>query len=134
MFLTIQFIPFDFIILSDLNSNPNNLCEILFFRVFLVNCFTCLNISLIALEISKSPSLGSITKNLNQVLVLLLFVFSFCSQYFCLCFNFHQVLLRVYSHENISKPYNLKHYIVFACFLLQINSLFLSVLIVLLLE
>ena len=42
--LTINFIAFDFIILSDLNSNPNNLDEILLIRVLLVDCLMCLNI------------------------------------------------------------------------------------------
>ena len=36
---------FDFIILSDLNSNPINLVEIFFIRVFLVDCLMCLDIS-----------------------------------------------------------------------------------------
>ena len=34
MFLTIYFIAFNFIVLSDLGSNPNNLVEILFIQVF----------------------------------------------------------------------------------------------------
>ena len=58
------FIAFDFIILSDLNSNPNNLVEMLFIRVFLVDCLMCLN-SLIALKISKSSLPGSIVINLQ---------------------------------------------------------------------
>ena len=40
--------------LSDLNSNPNNLVEILLITVFLVDCLMCLNISLIVLKIPKS--------------------------------------------------------------------------------
>ena len=56
MFLTINSMAFDFIILSDLNSNPNNLIEILLISVFLVDCSVRLNISLTVLKISK-PSL-----------------------------------------------------------------------------
>ena len=37
-----------FIILSDLNSNLNDLIEILFIRVFLADFMMCLNISLIS--------------------------------------------------------------------------------------
>ena len=33
--LTIRFIAFDLILLSDLNSNPNNLDKILFIKVFI---------------------------------------------------------------------------------------------------
>ena len=36
---------------SDLNSNPNNLAEILLSSVFLVDCLMCLNISLTVLKI-----------------------------------------------------------------------------------
>ena len=54
IFLTIYFIAFDFILLSDVNSNPNNLIEILFIRVFLADCYMCPNISLIVLKISKA--------------------------------------------------------------------------------
>ena len=50
-FLAITFIAFDFVILSDLNCNRNNLVEVLFIKVFLVVCLICLNISLIALKI-----------------------------------------------------------------------------------
>ena len=53
-FLTI----FDFIILSDSNSNFNNFIEILSMKFFsmirLDDCLMCLNISLIALKTSKS--------------------------------------------------------------------------------
>ena len=55
-FLTINFIAFDLIILFDLNSNPNNLVEILFTRALLVDCLMCLNILLMVLKISKSLS------------------------------------------------------------------------------
>ena len=63
-----------------------------------------------------------------------LFVFLFCSQYFCRCILFHQFLLRAFSHKNVSQSYKLKHYIALAYFLLQINSLFLLALTVLLLK
>ena len=65
IFLTINFIAFDFTFLSDLNSNPNNLVEILIIRVFLVDCSICLNISLIALKISNSSLSGSFLINLQ---------------------------------------------------------------------
>ena len=74
-FLTKNFIAFDFIIISDLNSNPNNLVEILFIRVFLVDCFICLNISLIALKMSKSSFSVSLLINLKP---------NYCSIGFCL--------------------------------------------------
>ena len=61
--MTINFITFDLIILSGLNSNPNNLLEILFIRVFVVNCLMCLNISFIALKLSKSSLSRSIQIN-----------------------------------------------------------------------
>ena len=51
IFITINFIIFDFLILSDLNSNPNNLVKILLIRVFLVDSLMYLNISLIAPKI-----------------------------------------------------------------------------------
>ena len=57
-FLTINFIAFYFIILSDLNAKPNNLVEILFIRVFLVDCLMCLNISLIVPKILRSSFSG----------------------------------------------------------------------------
>ena len=115
--------------LYDLNSNLNNIVKISFIRILLVDCLMCLNISLIALKILKSSLSGSIYK---QVLVLMLFVFSFRRQYFCHCVHFPQFLLRAYNHVNISQFYNLKHYILFAYFLIQMNSLFLLGLIVLL--
>ena len=117
-------------ILFDLNSNPNNLVEILFIRVFLVDCFirvflvdclTCLNISLIALKISKSSLSGLILINLQPSSCSIAFFILFCSQYFCRCGHFHQFLLRAYSHKNVSQSYNLKHYIMFAFFFLEIN-------------
>ena len=61
--------------LSDVNYNPNNLVEVLFIRVFLVDCLMCLNISLIALKISKSSLSGSTLVNLQP---------SSCSITFCL--------------------------------------------------
>ena len=48
IFITIYFIIFHFLILSDLNSNPNNLVKVLLIRVFLVDSLMYLNISLIA--------------------------------------------------------------------------------------
>ena len=98
-FLAINFIAFNFTILPELNSKPNNLVEVLFisflvdclmclnislivlevlFISFLVDCLMCLNISLIALKLTKSPSSGSILINLQ-----LKFLF-----YFDLSFNF----------------------------------------------
>ena len=64
--LTINFIVFDFIILSDLNSCPNNLDKILLIGNFLVDCLICLNISLIAQEILKSSLPGWILINLQS--------------------------------------------------------------------
>ena len=46
-----NFVAFNFLILSDLNFNPNNLVEILFIRVFLIDCLMCRDISLITLKI-----------------------------------------------------------------------------------
>ena len=59
-----NFIAFDFISLSDLNSNPNNIVEILFSRAFLVECLMCLDILLIALKISSLS--GSVLTNLQS--------------------------------------------------------------------
>ena len=64
IFLTINFIDFDFIISLDLNSNPNNLVEVLFISVFLVNCLMSINISLIVPKILKSSLSGLILANL----------------------------------------------------------------------
>ena len=89
----INFAAFHFIMLSDLNSNPYNLAEIFLISVFSVDRLICQNISLTALKISKSSLSGSIY---NQVLVLLLFVFLFRSQYFFRCVHFHQFLLQAY--------------------------------------
>ena len=57
IFLAINFIAFDLIILSDLYPNPNNLS--------LVDCLMCLNISLIALKILSSCFSGWILLNLQ---------------------------------------------------------------------
>ena len=84
-FLTINFIAFGFIILSDLNSDPKNLVEILFIRVFLVDCLTRLNISLIPLKISK---LFFVTISSNKLKTKLLF---YSIQYFCRCVHFRCV-------------------------------------------
>ena len=70
--LTINFIAFDFVILSDLNSN---LVESLFLKIFLVDCLLCLNISLTALKISKSSLSRSILISLQPNLKLESFYF-----------------------------------------------------------
>ena len=75
MFLLINFLVFHFIILSDLNSNPNNDAKILFIRTFRFDCVMCLNISLIALKISDSSLSGSILTKLHQFLALSSFYF-----------------------------------------------------------
>ena len=133
-FLGRYLIAFDFSILSDLNSKNIILIILLKFYLldlFLVDCLMSQNISLVPLKISKSSLSWSISIQIfYKVVVLLLFLFWFGSQYFCRCVHLHQFLLRAYSHENISQSCNFKYYIVFACFLLQINSLFLSALIV----
>ena len=63
-------------ILSDLNSNPNNFVETLIISVFLVDCLMFLNISLIVLKISTSSLSGTVLINLQP---------SYCSIVFC-CF------------------------------------------------
>ena len=82
----------------------------------------CLNLSLIALKVSNCFLSESIVIKSKQNFFSIAFVFLFCSQYFCCCAHFYQFLLQAYSHENTSQSYNLKHYIVFVYFLLQINS------------
>ena len=67
MFLIINFIAFDFIILSDLNPNSNNLVETLFIGVFLVDYLICLNISLTVSKIAKSSLSGSVLINLEPI-------------------------------------------------------------------
>ena len=111
----------DFIILPNLNSNPNNLVEVLFllslfllkfYWLFLVDCLMCMTISFIALKISKSSLPGSIPINLqksSRSIAFCLFVFWL---YYCHCDHFHQFLLWAYSHENTSQSCNLKHYMV----------------------
>ena len=64
IFLTINLIAFYFIILSDLNSSPNNLVKVLFIRAFLVDWLMCLSISLVVLKPSKTFLPGSILINL----------------------------------------------------------------------
>ena len=65
-----------FVILSDLFlSSLNNLIEILFIKVFLVDSLICLNISLIALKISKSSLSGSILINLHPTYILVPLLF-----------------------------------------------------------
>ena len=73
-FLTIYFSAFDFITLSDLNSDLNHLIEFFFITVFWVDCLICLNISLIVLKMSKSSLLKLILINLQL---------SSCSITFC---------------------------------------------------
>ena len=73
-FLTIYFSAFEFITLSDLNSDLNHLIEFFFITVFWVDCLICLNISLIALKMSKSSLLKLILINLQL---------SSCSITFC---------------------------------------------------
>ena len=130
IFLTKYFIAFDFISLSALNYNLNSvLINIILTNLnlshfvsvnLLDNCLMCLNISLIALKISK-PS-RSILINLQPIFFfLLLFVFLFHSQNSCGYDNFNQFLLQVYDHENLNQSYNLTHYFMFACFFLQMN-------------
>ena len=75
IFLAITFIAFDFMILSDLICNSNNLVEISFYWSFLVDCLMCLSISLKALKTLKSSFSGSILINLQS---------SSCSIAFCL--------------------------------------------------
>ena len=93
--LTVTFIAFDFVLLFNLNSNPNNLVEVFFIRVFLIACLMCLNISLIVLKMSKSSLLWSILTNLQPNC----FSVGFRSQYWCRCVHFHWFLLRIYSQS-----------------------------------
>ena len=81
----------------------------------------CLNISFIALKTSKSSLAESILINLQPGSCFIVFIFLFCSQYFCRYDPFYQFLLQAYSHENLSQSYILTRYIVFACFLIQMN-------------
>ena len=81
-----NFHSFDFNILSYLNSNPNHLVEICFIRVFIVDSLMCLNISLIALKISKSSSSGSIITN---------FLF-YCFSSFYLVVNMSVTVMKAY--------------------------------------
>ena len=81
-YIPINFVAYLFIVLSNLKSNRNNLVKIVFIRVFLVDCSICINISLIALKISKFFLSESILINYNQVLGLLIFVFLFRKQFF----------------------------------------------------
>ena len=121
-----QFIILFYKWLSDLHSNLNNLIEILFIRVFIVDRLVCLNISLIALKTSKSSLSVSI-------LTSRFLFYCFLSFYFvaniCCCIHFHQFPLQVYSHENITESYTIKHYMVFAlstiAFILFLSYVFL---------
>ena len=112
-FFNNNFLALDFIRLSDLNSNPNDLVEILFIGVFLVDFLMYLNISLMALKISK-PSFVKIN---SRKLTTNFFFCCFFPFYFC--FHFHQSLFRAYNHKIASQSYNLKSCIVFSYFLLQ---------------
>ena len=73
----------------------------------------------------------------NKFTIKFLFYF-FLSFYFVplvvSLYPFSSIFFQAYSHESVSKFYNLKYFIVFACLLLQMNSLFLLALIVLLLK
>ena len=112
----------------------STLIEILSMKIFLViwwdHCLVCPNISLITLITESSLSGSVLIKLQSNSCSILLFAFLFHSWYFCCYAHFHQFLLRVYSHENINQSYNLTHSNVFACFLLQVNSLFSLALIV----
>ena len=79
-------------------------------------------ISLVILKISNFSWSGSILINLQPRSCSAAFIFLFGSQYFCCCVHFHQFLLRAYSHENISKSYDLKHYCC-VCMLSSSNQL-----------
>ena len=133
IFFTINFIAVGFV-LSDLNSNPSNLTEVLLVSVALVDLLTCLNISLIPLKISKSSLSGSITKNLKPSSCFIAACLFIPSRYFCCYVNFHQFLLWAYINENTSQSHNLTHYIFLVYFFLQINELLLLALTVLLLR
>ena len=74
---------FDFIILFDSNSSPNNVPEILFTSIMLVDRLICLNISLIFLKTSKLFLSESILINLQL---------SFCSIAFCLFISYSAFL------------------------------------------
>ena len=139
--LTIYFIVFDFIILSlilILNSNPNNLIEILSIRLFLVDCLAnwlydclmCLNISLITLKTWTHSLLGSIVINSQSGSCSIAFYLFISRSIFLSLWPFSSITITTYSHENINQSYNLTHYIMFACFLHQMIFLFLSALIV----
>ena len=64
-FLTLGFIVFVFFILSDLNSDPNNLVEMLFIRVFFSRLFNMSKYFMDSFQISKSSLLESILINLQ---------------------------------------------------------------------
>ena len=120
-FLTTNFIVFGFIILFDLNSNPSNLVENLFIRVFLVDCIMCLNISLTVLKISNSSLSGLILIDLQS---------NFCSIAFCRFLSksiflslrqLSSIFIASLQSEKHKSILLLKNYIVFVYFLLQIN-------------
>ena len=122
-FKKINFIAFGFVILSDLNFNPNSFVIILFIRVFLVDYLMCLNISLIVLKISMFSLSGSILMNMQLRSCPIAFcLFILQSIYLLLCpffISFSSIVSFPYSHENTSQyriDLNLKHYIVLHIF------------------
>ena len=77
-----------------------------------------LDISLIALTALKFSLSGSILINLQPSFcpTAIFFFFFFFSQYFC-HYDHYQLLLQVYSYENVNKYYKPKHYFVFTPYL-----------------
>ena len=86
---------FDFVILSDLNSNLNNLVEILLISALSVDCLMCLNISLIVFKMSKSSLPWSILISWQPSSCFIAFVFLICIQYSCHCLHFHQFFCKL---------------------------------------
>ena len=74
--LTTSFIVFYFIILFNLNSNPNDLVEVLFIRGILVNCLICLNF----IDSSKNIKIFFVRINSNKLPTKILF-YCFLSSY-----------------------------------------------------
>ena len=132
--ITISFMAFDFVILSDSNSNCDNLVETLFFKGFLVDYLICQNFSWAALKTWKSFLSGLILINLQPSSCFIAFCLFISLSIFSLLCPLSSTLLQAYSHENTSQSYNLKHCLEFAYFLLQMNLLFLLSLNVILLK
>ena len=91
----------DFIEWFDLNSNLDNIFEILSSKYFLDDCLLCLCILIIALKIF-------FVRIHNQDFFLLLFIFVFHGQYLYLYDQIHQLLLKVSSHENKDQFYSIR--------------------------